>query len=70
MQRRLLTMLTRAVLFGASLFLFILALESLKRGAGAYGSLASGLFRVDSPAGALGMGWLLAYLFLSGSPVA
>lgn len=69
-QRRLVTTLTRAVLFGAGLFLFILALESLKRGAGAYGSLASGLFRVDSPAGALGMGWLLAYLFLSGSPVA
>lgn len=69
-QRRLATMLTRAALFGAGLFLFILALESLKRGAGAYGSLASGLFRVESSAGALGMGWLLAYLFLSGSPVA
>lgn len=69
-QRRLVTTLTRAVLFGAGLFVFILALESLKRGAGAYGSLASGLFRVESPAGALGLGWLLAYLFLSGSPVA
>jgi hypothetical protein len=69
-QRRLVTTLTRAVLFGAGLFVFILALEALKRGAGAYGSLASGLFRVESPAGALGLGWLLAYLFLSGSPVA
>lgn len=49
---------------------FVMALELLKRGAAGYGGQLVGLLRVGSPAAALGLGWLLAYVFLSGSPVA
>lgn len=49
---------------------FVLALELLKRGAAGYGGALIGALRVGSPAAALGLGWLLAYVFLSGSPVA
>jgi solute carrier family 34 (sodium-dependent phosphate cotransporter) len=52
------------------LFLFILALELLKDGARGYGRDIMALLRVTSPVNALGFGWLLAYIFLSGSPVA
>jgi Na+/phosphate symporter len=52
------------------LLAFVVALDLLKRGAFAYGKQAFGLFHVSTPAAALGLGWLLAYLFLSGSPVA
>lgn len=52
------------------LFVFILALELLKQGARQYGAAVIGLLDISSPANALGFGWLLAYLFLSGSPVA
>jgi solute carrier family 34 (sodium-dependent phosphate cotransporter) len=52
------------------LFLFILALELLKDGARGYGRDIMALLRVTSPVNALGFGWLLAYVFLSGSPVA
>lgn len=57
-----------SALFG--LFLFVLALDLLKDGAHAYGRAIVELLNVGSPASALGFGWLLAYLFLSGSPVA
>ncbi|WP_129631368.1 hypothetical protein [Candidatus Oscillochloris fontis] len=57
-----------ALLLG--LLLFALALELLKRGAAGYGRQVIGLLNVTSPANALGFGWLLAYIFLSGSPVA
>jgi Na+/phosphate symporter len=56
--------------FVAALFLFILAIQLMKKGAGAIGPRleASGLF--DNAVQTLGLGWLGAYLVLSGSPVA
>jgi Na+/phosphate symporter len=51
------------------LFLFILALELLKKGAAAVGPLLRGL-DVGGVPGALGFGWLMACVVLSGSPVA
>ncbi|MEN9935114.1 MAG: hypothetical protein RLZZ387_1693 [Chloroflexota bacterium] len=54
----------------AGLFLFILALELLKDGARGYGSDIMRLLSVSGPVNSLGFGWLLAYVFLSGSPVA
>ncbi|GIW91761.1 MAG: hypothetical protein KatS3mg109_2193 [Pirellulaceae bacterium] len=52
------------------LLLFVLALELLKRGAAGYGKLLVEQLNITSLASALGFGWLLAYIFLSGSPVA
>lgn len=52
------------------LFLFILALQVMKHGARGLGGLLVGNLGVDTPTGALGFGWLFAYLVLSGSPVA
>lgn len=61
----------RRLIFAAGgLFLFVLALELLKTGAAGYGRQLIALLDVTTPASALGFGWLLAYLFLSGSPVA
>ncbi len=54
----------------AGLLVFVLALELLKEGARDYGRAMIALFSVTSPVSALGFGWLLAYMFLSGSPVA
>jgi len=51
------------------LFLFMLALELLKKGAAAVGPLLRGL-DVGGVPGALGFGWLMACVVLSGSPVA
>lgn len=51
------------------LFLFVLALELLKRGAGGIAPLLRGL-GVSGMAGGLGVGWIAACLLLSGSPVA
>jgi len=51
------------------LFLFILALELLKKGAAAVGPLLRGL-DVGGVPGALGFGWIMACVVLSGSPVA
>jgi solute carrier family 34 (sodium-dependent phosphate cotransporter) len=52
------------------LFLFILALQLLKQGARVYGGEIVRLLRITNAANSLGFGWLLAYIFLSGSPVA
>ena len=54
----------------AGLFLFILALQLLKRGAGVYGRQIKDFLNIASTMNSLGFGWLLAYIFLSGSPVA
>ena len=56
--------------FLAALFLFILAIELMKSGAGAIGPrlAASGIF--DNAVQTLGLGWIGAYLVLSGSPIA
>ena len=51
------------------LFLFILSLELLKKGAAAVGPLLRGL-EIGGLAGALGFGWIMACVVLSGSPVA
>jgi Na+/phosphate symporter len=54
----------------AGLFVFVLALQLLKDGARDYGKTIIDFLHVTSAANALGFGWLLAYIFLSGSPVA
>jgi hypothetical protein len=59
----------RLVAAAAGVFLFVLALELLKHGAGGVGPMlhAAG---VSGLAGSIGAGWLGACLLLSGSPVA
>jgi solute carrier family 34 (sodium-dependent phosphate cotransporter) len=52
-----------------ALFLFILALEILKKGAAGIGPILRGL-DVSGVAGGVGFGWLMACVVLSGSPVA
>lgn len=54
----------------AGLLLFVIALELLKKGAAAYGRQIIGMLHVRAPLDALGLGWIMAYFFLSGSPVA
>jgi sodium-dependent phosphate cotransporter len=63
-------LLFRVAALALGLLGFVVALELLKRGAAGYGGQLIGILRVGSPAAALGLGWLLAYVFLSGSPVA
>jgi sodium-dependent phosphate cotransporter len=60
----------RIASFAAALFLFILAIQLMKEGAGAIGPrlTASGVF--DNAIQTLGLGWIGAYLVLSGSPIA
>jgi Na+/phosphate symporter len=62
--------LTKLGMFVAGLFLFILALQLLKQGAKVYGGGIISFLHVSSAVNTLGFGWLLAYVFLSGSPVA
>lgn len=52
------------------LFTFILALQLLKQGSKAYGQSIMHFLAIENIANTLGFGWLLAYIFLSGSPVA
>ncbi len=55
----------------AGLFVFIMALELMKSGARVYGSLIiNDVLNISNVANSLGLGWLMAYVFLSGSPVA
>jgi solute carrier family 34 (sodium-dependent phosphate cotransporter) len=49
---------------------FIFAIELLKTGAKAIAPIARDVFQVGDPLNALGFGWALAYLVLSGSPIA
>ncbi|MEJ2210603.1 MAG: hypothetical protein P8129_16405, partial [Anaerolineae bacterium] len=60
----------KITLFLASLYLFILAIALMKEGARGIAPLVRSLLAVDSPANALGFGWLFAYTIMSGSPVA
>ncbi|HEV8354013.1 MAG TPA: hypothetical protein VGR24_07430, partial [bacterium] len=53
----------------AGLFLFILAIRMLTRGAAGLSLIMRGL-SVEGFSGFLGFGWLMAYVSLSGSPVA
>jgi sodium-dependent phosphate cotransporter len=61
---------SKVLFFLGALFLFILAIQLMKKGAGAIGPRleASGIF--DNAIQTLGLGWLGAYLVLSGSPIA
>jgi solute carrier family 34 (sodium-dependent phosphate cotransporter) len=59
----------RALLLVAGLFVFVLALELLKKGAAGIAPILRGL-DVTGVTGGLGFGWLMACLVLSGSPVA
>lgn len=52
------------------LLIFILALQLLKQGAREYGRQMISFLNIHSSINTLGFGWLLAYVFLSGSPVA
>lgn len=61
--------LLKALMALAGLFFFILALQFLREGAGLYSSQIQTML-ITSNTSALGFGWLLAYTFLSGSPVA
>jgi Na+/phosphate symporter len=56
--------------FLAALFLFILAIQLMKRGAQALAPRIQGEFPVDNMVSTMGLGWLSAYFVLSGSPVA
>ena len=53
----------------AGLFLFILALQLIKSGAKGLVPILDGL-DISGPTNSVGFGWLLAYVALSGSPVA
>lgn len=60
----------KLALFMLSLFLFIFAITLMKDGARALAPLIQNFFKVDNAANGLGFGWLMAYLIMSGSPVA
>lgn len=63
-------LLVKVLHFVVALFLFVLAIQLMKKGANALAPRlgASGLF--DNGIQSLGMGWLGAYVVLSGSPIA
>jgi len=63
-------LLWKSVHFVVAMFLFILAIQLMKRGAQAVAPRLQGSFPVDNMVSTLGLGWLGAYLVLSGSPVA
>ena len=50
--------------------LFTLALGLMKEGAGGLAPLLRGRLEITNAADSMGLGWLMAYLILSGSPVA
>jgi sodium-dependent phosphate cotransporter len=67
---RLRSVLVKLAFFVPALFLFILAIQLMKEGAQAIAPRLQGTFPVDNMISTLGLGWLGAYLVLSGSPVA
>ena len=56
--------------FIPAIFLFILAIQLMKAGAGALRPYLEGTFPFDNAVSTLGLGWIGAYFVLSGSPVA
>jgi sodium-dependent phosphate cotransporter len=60
----------KLLLFVPAMFLFILAIQFMKEGAGAIGPSIEGKFPFANGVSTLGTGWLGAYFVLSGSPVA
>lgn len=61
--------LARTVAGASGIFLFVFALQVVKAGAGSLVPLLDGL-AVAGPVNGVGFGWLLAYVAMSGSPVA
>jgi sodium-dependent phosphate cotransporter len=57
-------------IFGISLFLFIVAITLMKEGALSLAPLVRDVLAVTSTPNCLGFGWLLAYIIMSGSPIA
>ena len=64
------SVMLRIFLFLISIMIFVFSLLLMKEGAGPLTPFIRNEFSVDSPASALGFGWLGASLALSGSPVA
>ncbi|MGH2710676.1 MAG: hypothetical protein ACRDH9_05675 [Actinomycetota bacterium] len=62
--------LSKLLSVAAALFLFILAIQLMKKGAGAIAPRLEGSGLFDNAVQTLGLGWLGAYLVLSGSPIA
>ena len=62
--------LVKVAHFLPAIFLLILAIQLMKSGAEAIAPRLQGTFPVDNMVSTLGLGWLGAYLVLSGSPVA
>jgi Na+/phosphate symporter len=60
----------RLVLLVGGIGIFVLALQLLKHGAEVYGHVVMQWLHMSGSLDALGFGWLLSYIFLSGSPVA
>jgi solute carrier family 34 (sodium-dependent phosphate cotransporter) len=56
--------------FTVAIFLFVLAIQLMKSGAKSLAPTLEGTFPVDNAVSTLGLGWIGAYLVLSGSPVA
>ena len=56
--------------FVAAIFLFVMAIQLMKSGAKALAPNLEGTFPTDNAVSTLGLGWIGAYLVLSGSPVA
>ena len=65
-----LSIILRIVLFLVSMIIFVFSLVLMKVGAVRLTPFIRNEFSVDSPASALGFGWLGANLAMSGSPVA
>ena len=61
--------LWRATLVVTAMWLFVIALQLIKNGAGGLKPVLDA-FAVDGVLGHLGFGWIGAYLVMSGSPVA
>lgn len=61
--------LRKVLVLGVALFVFVLALELLKTGAAGVVAVLRG-FNGQGVLNTLGFGWLMAYLVMSGSPVA
>lgn len=60
----------KALHFLGAIFLLVLSIELMKDGAQAIAPRLQGTFPVDNMVSTLGLGWLGAYLVLSGSPIA
>jgi sodium-dependent phosphate cotransporter len=54
----------------SGLLLFVLSMELMKEGAGGLAPLLRGHLAITNAGDSMGCGWLMAYLILSGSPVA